>query len=272
MIDAAIVVLFKPADNYFEAICSYADAVKMLYIVDNSPEPSGLLQKLRNLKQAKILASGKNIGIASAYNLALDQAVKDGYHWLVTMDQDSSFDVVQLKRFIDHFEEHKREEVGVYVPLHHPKFVSSLLPQSKESVMSSASIVNIEAAAKIGGFDEKLFIDEVDHDFCLRLKSAGFIILEDQGTYVHHRLGERNPITNRVDYPPERLYYMVRNFLYVAKRQKKSYPLFFRERSVYLMKFLFRQVVYGRDKRERIKMIILGIRDYYRQRMGYRYG
>ncbi len=271
MIDAAVVLLYQPAPDSLEAIATYAGVVKTLYVVDNSPEPSAVLSDLQVLTQTRVLSSGRNMGIAAAYNLAFHHAHRDGHRWLMTMDQDSSFDAEEKRGMLDHFYRYRTGNLGIYTPLHNQKLLSSLPPQSKVSVMSSANIVNIEAALRIGGFDEKLFIDEVDHDFCFRMKSAGYLILEDQEVYVHHRLGKRDPLTNKVYYSSGRLYYMARNYLYIAQKYKKHYPDFFKERSIYLIKFFFWQIYHAPKKKERIRMILLGVRDYYRDKMGYRY-
>jgi len=249
VIDAAVVLLYQPTPDSFETIATYADAVKTLYVIDNSPEPSAMLSDLRALTQTRVLSSGRNMGIAAAYNLAFHHARRDGHHWLMTMDQDSSFDAGERREMVDHFHRYRTGNLGIYTPLHNQKLLSSLPPQSKVSVMSSANIVNIEAALCIGGFDEKLFIDEVDHDFCFRMKLAGYLILEDQEVSVHHKLGKRDPLTNKIYYSSGRLYYMARNYLYVAQKHKKYYPDFFKERSIYLVKFFFGQIYHAPKKK-----------------------
>ena len=36
--------------------------------------------------------------------------------------------------------------------------------------MTSGNLLNLKIAEKIGDFEEKLFIDEVDHDYCYRIR------------------------------------------------------------------------------------------------------
>ena len=43
---------------------------------------------------------------------------------------------------------------------------------------------------KIGGFDEKLFIDGVDFDFCIRMRKAGYGILRSNNVYLLQEVGK----------------------------------------------------------------------------------
>lgn len=42
-----------------------------------------------------------------------------------------------------------------------------------------------------GGFEKKLFIDEVDHYFCLRAKSKGCRFFQDPACLMEHNLGQK---------------------------------------------------------------------------------
>ena len=45
-----------------------------------------------------------------------------------------------------------------------------------ERVIASGNIINLQAWNKVGRFDNSLFIDEVDHDFCHRLTQEKYKI------------------------------------------------------------------------------------------------
>ncbi len=266
---SAVVVLFKPSDETYQNIQSYIRKVERLYVVDNSPEPSEIVDRLLQEEKVKLLSSSVNIGLAEAYNLGLKSAQQDGCRWLMTMDQDSFFKSKQLKRFFLYFSQVSKESLGVYAPLHNPKFLSIEREKSVTVLMSSASIINVVAALEAGGFDEALFIDEVDHEFCLRAGLSGYAVLQNCQVYVDHKLGE-NLQNGKKKYSGTRLYYMVRNHLYIRKKYEEAYPDYFNERDRYMRKFIAGQLRHHQRKLHRTAMVFLGIWDYIWGRMGKR--
>ncbi len=53
-------------------------------------------------------------------------------------------------------------------------------------VSGAALLVEREAFAAIGGFDEKLFLYKEDEDLCLRLREAGGLVVYDPGVTIRH--------------------------------------------------------------------------------------
>jgi rhamnosyltransferase len=87
---------------------------------------------------------------------------------------------------------------------------------------------------KLGAFDESLYIDAVDIDFCLRARRKGMLILQSPAvllhalgrTTYHHLLGLRFGTTN---HPPARHYYITRNRLRLLTRYAADWPWVWRE-------------------------------------------
>ncbi len=267
---SALVVLFKPSPKVYENIQTYLDKVVCLYIVDNSPSPSGTTKKLMSEEKVKLLSTSMNIGIAEAYNLGLERAYQDGYHWLMTMDQDSFFEPHQVERFFEDFFQVLKNNLGIYAPLHNPKFLSQEEDRRVPVVMSSASIVNSDMALDLGGFDSALFIDEVDHEFCMRIQQRGYLVLQDSRVFVNHTLGKKEE-NGRKKYSATRLYYMVRNHLYIKKKYQKFYPDYFKKRSSYMRSFIFGQLIHHKRKLYRSAVLLAAAKDYYFKKMGKRY-
>lgn len=48
----------------------------------------------------------------------------------------------------------------------------------KGGCITSGNIINISIALSCGGFDENLFIDSVDEEFCIRCQKYGFLLYE----------------------------------------------------------------------------------------------
>lgn len=270
MIDVAVVTLFNPETKVLANLKSYLPYVKELLVVDNSKEPFDLSSLKKEFSSISILSHSQNLGIAKALNLAIVYAKSKGYHWLLTMDQDSFFSPNEIKKFILYFNEVNHENVAIFSPLHNKNFLKTNSNSNTEEdfLMTSGNIINLNRAIKVGLFDERLFIDEVDHDFCLRLRGDDFRIIQNHNCYINHNLGTK--YKNITLYSDRRLYYMVRNYLYIRDKHKKKWKIFFKNRDKYLLKFFLKQIIYSDYKKEAIQMIFKGIQDYRNNLMGYR--
>ncbi len=266
---AAVVLLYSPPEEVLSHVESYREGIDHLYVVDNTENrsfPAYIRNELLSFPYTSLIHGSGNIGVAKALNLALAHARKDGYEWLLTMDQDSCFDEKEWLQYMEHFEKLRDPAVALVSPLHNPKFLkkSSTDPYvKKEMVLSSGNLVNVGYALKTGGYNEALFIDEVDHAFCFELRRHGYNVLEDRTVFLNHMLGRSfGKYGNIKLYPPIRLYYMLRNYLYLEERYRAGYPDFFRRRKYYLLKFFMKQLLFGKERRESIKMLKRGYTDH----------
>lgn len=268
-IDIAVVTLFNPRGDVLDNIRSYLPYVKELLIVQNS-ELTFDLSILENEYNLKVISGSQNLGIAKSLNLALEYAENKNYKWLLTMDQDSYFNVEEIRKFIISFQDISHENLAIFTPLHNPQMIqkNQTIHSSKNFVMTSGNIINVQKSLSIGGFDERLFIDEVDHDFCLRLKKEKYKIIQNENCYLNHTLGEKCSLSQKTKYPSKRLYYMSRNYLFLRAKHQAYFPSFFKERDRYLLKFFVKQVLYSSNTREHIKMLYLGVKDYRKNSMG----
>lgn len=271
----AIVTLFNPEDNIVDNIKSYLCYVKELLIVDNSLIPYDFSELQEEFPLITILSTSQNLGVAKALNMGLNYAHSKGYKWLLTMDQDSYFSSSQIKKFISAFNEIEHEDLAIFSPLynsnHLQKNQDKIHNTTQLLVMTSGNIINVHYALKIGAFDENLFIDEVDHDFCLRLSEAGYKVIQNNNCYLHHTLGKKHHKKDVNLYSSKRLYYMLRNYLYLRDKHKNSSSYFFKKRNRYLLKFFIKQLIYTEGRKiAHLKMLYLGYKDYKRNYMGYR--
>ena len=270
---AAVVVLYNPVKDILEYTETYRKYIDKLYIIDNSPQTNNdIITLLVAFHNVILLHKGENIGIANALNLALKQAGGDGYRWLLTFDQDTFYPQNNFVTFMEEALNINQKLVAQISPLHNKKLIDTNIQTSflkKTFVMTSASMINIAIAQSIGGFDKNLFIDEVDHDFCFRLAQHGYYTLIHTKIAVEHTLGEPHPFHKKIRlYPPERHYYMIRNYLYIRKKYYKDQIIFFKKRDLYLLKFFIYQLFYGEKPYKSMMMISRGIIDYYKHRYG----
>lgn len=55
--------------------------------------------------------------------------------------------------------------------------------------LTSGTLIKLEAWRNIGLFNELLFVDEVDHEFCYRLRSEDYNIVKVNGVFMNHKIG-----------------------------------------------------------------------------------
>jgi len=134
--------------------------------------------------------------------------------------------------------------------------------------------VRLDAAIAVGGFDERLFIDYVDHDFCLKLHRRGFRVLQATAAQLLHSLGSmdrRLLVVKRINvthHVAVRRYYISRNRLVLWQRYRRQEPVwvlrdvrrFFSE-AVYMLLF-------EREVSKKLRMMARGIRDALNGRLG----
>lgn len=258
-----VVILYNP--NYEEIlknISSYIKQLTKLYIISNSKIEKLFLDKINYLyKNIEFLKNDDfNIGIAKSLNIALEKAKENNYQWILTMDQDSFFENDDFNLFVNDFKNTNKKNLLIYSPIHNKKFISNKIIDVK-FVMTSANILNIDKAIKINGFDENLFIDDVDHEFCFRASEKQYKIQQNTKIAINHSLG--NKLENNITiYPAQRLYYMSRNFLYLRNKYQYKQKDFLKKRKRYLIKFFIKHLFYSSERLRCLKMILLGIKDY----------
>ena len=270
-----VVVLYNPNDNVLENILTYATFLDRLYVIDNSSKDSFSISQFPS--NSVLLSSGINLGIATALDIALEQGLLDGYKWMLTMDQDGSFENLALAHLLACRHKININDTLLISPLHVKKNVvpsQSCQLNVVDFVMTSGNLVCVQNAKNIGGYNRKLFIDEVDHEFCFRGKVAGYKVFEVLSAYVNHKLGVHFLHGSKMIrlYPPERLYYMMRNYLYLKKKYQADYVDFFIKRTSFLKKFFYQHLRYSPQRLQCVRMLFKGWYDYKQNRYGPIYG
>jgi rhamnosyltransferase len=171
-----------------------------------------------------------NIGIGAAYNFGAALARKEGATHLLLLDQDSIPAPQMVPQLLAQYSMHER--IGGVGPLWKDprtgevggfsvKFGSKVIPKAGEDLqveflISSGSLIGLDALLELGPFDDKLFIEHVDTEWALRAKSKGFALYGVADALLEHTIGDEVFVLpgsgQRVFmYPAERTYYLVRN-------------------------------------------------------------
>jgi len=266
-----VVVWYNPSKKELNNIKSYYSHVDKIYIVDNSDSDNSALLNSPDFSAGKIeyYPNLTNIGIASALNKGCLSAIEDGFEWVMTMDQDSTFPENEITKFVNEFEAKIKGygDIAIVAPRS-----SDLQPHGfVEKVITSGNIVNLHAYKQVGGFDDELFIDEVDHDFCFKLMQANYKIFLLSNVRMAHSLGNSkihkfifNYKFHVMHHSPVRKYYIIRNRLVVRKR----YPAYTRRYIKDNIHLLISIILFESNKIEKIINVARGYCDYKKNKLG----
>ena len=276
---AAIIVSYNPDSNLFDSINLLLNQVEKVIIVDNgSKEKYVKYIKSINEDKIEIILNKENLGIATALNIGVRKALENGYEWILTMDQDSKASPDMVKKMFNVYNSINREERKDILSIF-PNFVDERIQSIEENSnmnsyeyvdadITSGNLLRKEVFEKVGFFDDSLFIDLVDTDFCMRLNEKGIKMIKIRDAVLYHSLGESKTIKgilgsfNTSNHSALRRYYMTRNRFYIWEMYKglNSFTL---NRDKKLFKKEFVKIILGeKDKVNKIKMVLRGYKDY----------
>ena len=278
---AALVVLYQYDQQVIENIKSYHNQVDIVFAYDNSTKKNTENEKqLKALHNLIVIDGHGNQGISHAVNVAAKRAIAEGYQWLITFDQDSVAAVDMIEKMRSFIETYPQiDTVGIIGPTiknEKLKFTPAKNEFSyRDWVIQSGALHNLKAYEIIKGYDENLFIDEVDVEYCARLVLKKYrIVILNHAILIHNTLDDgvkmlfkngRYLSVNK--YSPMRYYFIIRNNLYCIKKYKKSAPKYYAEfRRQLITAFL--TLRYETDKWSRMKAIVFGAFDFFTNRMG----
>lgn len=287
---AAGIVLFNPDDiNRFKCCLErLIEQFETIYIFNN-----GEHSDFSKYSSVVYICEEENKGIAYALNCIMENAKKDGYQWVLTMDQDSLIPRGMKVDFSKTISLHP--EVGIVCPQVIDKRRSYLHVEHSDTeeyvdfCITSASCTSIEAWEKCGKFDEWMFIDLVDNDFCKRLVFSGYKILKLNNWILDQEFGKIIPKSkNKRDFwiklskilhneniakfsykkfvNPLRVYYTNRNIIYLNKKLKKFGKTGYENYNCsgyvgFIFCFLIPSIIRAQDKKKVIGATFQGIAD-----------
>ncbi|MBT8390612.1 MAG: glycosyltransferase family 2 protein [Ignavibacteria bacterium] len=273
---AAVIILYNPDKSIIANLESCRKQVDKLFVVDNSEGLEETRIKIETGPDIEIFSHNENLGVATALNIAAKQALKDEFDYLLTLDQDTLIPEDLVSKLLFTIQSDKMAAIAApfYSNINY-----DLKPLQKDLslplvVPTSANLLNLIAFREVGNFNDNLFIDYVDFDFCMRLKLMGYKILQNNSIVVKHSVG--NLVKDNflgfkfytTNHPPLRLYYRTRNRFYLRKTYKSYFPDFFRKDLVNLLKQLVKMILVEKNKFQKLKMIVLGYRHYKTGQLG----
>lgn len=235
---AAGIVIYHPDFSALAGlVASVAADAFVIGIYANSPvtpEQQRRLERVAGQAELVILRPGLNRGLGAAYNALQEMARAREAEFLLLLDQDSEPGCGMIPALVA---VHRGlaaagERAAVVGP-------STVDPAGRAMrgaadsgdaapgqavaaarvgfVISSGSLLRVDALHAIGGFRVDYFIDAIDIEWCMRAIAAGFSVWRAHEVVMAHCLGRgliRLPLgVLLTDQPPRRLYTYLRNQL-----------------------------------------------------------
>ncbi|MGI8806659.1 MAG: methyltransferase domain-containing protein [Acidimicrobiales bacterium] len=132
----------------------------------------------------RVLAFETNRGTAAAWNGALAVAREKGFRYLYLLDQDSVPGPAAVASALDRI-----DSGGAAAVVQPPATAKYGLDPFPWNTVASGTLYDVDVLAAVGGFDERLFVDEVDHELHARLIEAGYTVTALPAATIDHRAG-----------------------------------------------------------------------------------
>jgi rhamnosyltransferase len=240
-----IIICYRPDVVQLMSLCGHvlADGAKIV-LVDNTETP--YLGSDKVPEGCTLITLGCNSGIGHALNVGVAAALAAGAAVILLLDQDSKIDPGFLSLLAGAIQPGIAEVVsplcvddrtgralpslrlsphGLSIPVHDADRSSRYLV---DIVISSGTVATREVFDIVGTFDEGLFIDFVDTEWCLRCRSKKIPIYVIPTAVMRHSIGSRHfnfgPLTILV-HSSTRCYYQIRNSLLLLR--KRHVPIIF---------------------------------------------
>ena len=214
-----------------------------------------------------------NLGLCKGLNIGCREAIKDGFDILITMNMDTICPQGTIKSLVSAVENDPNKVYGTNIKLIYrdsegKRIMSNetKFPEKDEEVcwtIMSGNAFSSKCFETVGGFDETLFIDNLDRDLSFRQRRAGFPIVRLGKIFIFQEFGNMTTFNIGIkklhiaNLSPFRYYYIFRNEYYLRKKYKADYNIY----KVDLYKYIFSILFFEKDKIKKIKACIKGIRE-----------
>jgi len=264
-----IVVLYNFDNNVVNNIRTYSNYCEKIIAVDNSETKcQGSIDEIKKIKNLEYISLENNYGIAKALNVGMQYAIKEGYKWALTMDQDSRFSNDIIKVYFETLAQADLNKIAVIAPNYFFDRKDNKEYDGYKEIeytMQSGNLINVDIYKKIGEFYDEFFIDGVDYEYCIRAKQNNYKVIECGKAILHHSpaITKKTFFGFKYGYcNSTRIYYQVRNLLWISKKYKSLKMKLIVGYKLFKILFLFD------NKKEYLKMFKLGVVDFKKNRLG----
>lgn len=289
----AVIVTYHPAAEIINNVIALLDQVDEVVIVDNGSgtEAKVLLGELSRHHTVSVIYNEQNLGIAAALNIGVRHAQAARHQWVATFDQDSKATSGMIKAMMEAYNafpekaivaglspRYQNQSTGQIATSRLKHADPNTLPYAEVLVvMTSGNLVKTGVFETVGYFNEALFIDHVDTEFCLRCAKSGYKTLEVKDAILLHCIGF--PVQHRIfgklktttNHSSLRRYYIARNSIYVYRKFVFAYPAWVIQDATKLIKLMIMLMLFETQRRQKLAAMFRGFIDGALGKMG-KYG
>lgn len=262
-----IVILYNPdIKEAYNNILLYKDGIDELIVWDNTTEASLRLvnqRRIESLPNTKYETSGRNEGVSKPLNYAVSVLLKDGYDYLLTMDQDSKW-----KNFLEYKSiclSLNAPHIGSYAPNINNAFKSNELYTVDHRTITSGMLVPKETFIMVGLYNERFFVDGIDVEFGRRIEKNNLINVRINTAVLYQQYGKaliRKPWGYPApEYSPFRLHGILSSHVWMMRNYKLPLNIVYEIIFIYFFRYIFDILFYQDDKKKKVFSIIRGIID-----------
>ncbi len=192
---AAGVVLYHPREAALRLVDALVDQFDRVFVVENE---SAVFRGADDEPGVHVERNFENAGLARAINQLCDSARAARFDWLVLFDQDSGVPAGFRDRFAQIFSilpeppallaaNYVTELCGEAFPGYRLDGDAAIGERVVD--LNAGSLINLPIHQQVGGHSESLFVDHVDHEYCLRLRRHGYSVLATRESLFNHEIG-----------------------------------------------------------------------------------
>ena len=273
-----IVILYntdlKQASANINCYLPYIDRL-MVWANSTIENKAEFLQMLSDESKIDLVQSEENAGISKPLNEAVSRATEGGYTYLLTMDQDSTWQ--NLPEYLDKAIALRSEDNTVKIT--GPSIVEcedGQMPDDQKIasgvsydtyIITSGALYDVKLFEEVGPFPEVYFIDAVDEEICLRATAHGYkyamvrdgIMLHNFGKRTEHRFLWKKVVTH--DYSAVRYYYTVRNHTWLIRSKFVRSGDKMKLLKTHVITSFARIILFEKDKKTKFASAFRGLRE-----------
>lgn len=259
-----------------ENISAVQNQLSDVVVFDNGSNNIKEIQELvSDFANVRLIKSENNLGIAAALNQLMQWGYEKGYGWMLSLDQDSVCDKSFVEEMIPYLT--IEQNLGVVAPVivdrnigvvgHNPKSEYAHV----NTCITSGAFSKLSAWKKIGEYDESMFIDSVDFEYCYRMRKYGYGVIQVRDVKLLHELGKSQKRRfffweiDVTEHSAFRQYYIARNNIYYPLKHQLWIKLI--RGNIRNIGMLGLAVFYEEDKKNKVEAIYRGWKDAYRAKV-----
>ena len=257
----AVIISYNPDEAIIQNVKSLLPQVGQIHIYDNGSgaDSREILESLEKNEKIIVTFCDDNTGIAGRLTQAVTES--EGYSLILTMDQDTILEKNCVSQMVEVLNKDSR--------------IVSVGPNRKslrnrkgyvltDYLITSGNLLVVEKLKPIHAYWELLFIDLVDIEASLFLRSKGYKLAIATKAHMEHKVGEYEEskfLKHRfLSHSVHRFRYMFRNFILVERLYAKYFPIFCMKLAFFQFIKLLR-ISLETNRRMKLKAALQGVRE-----------